>query len=275
MTLSVCRIEGNQLRTTRLVKVKIESPTVKTFTFADKECARSMPGQFVMLWVPGIDEIPLSVLNAEKNGRVTVAVKNVGEATRAIHKMKVDDFIGVRGPFGNSFSLKSGSILLVGGGTGIAPLLFLVKRLSRMTAKLTFVIGAKTKEELLLIDDLQKACRKENVVAATEDGSYGIKCLATTPLDSLLKKQKFDMIYSCGPEKMMRKTFDLAESHGIAMEASFERLMRCAIGLCGSCIIGRHRVCRDGPVFTSDQLRELKGEFGVSKRGLDGRRIPI
>lgn len=275
MTLSVCRIKGNQLRATQLVEVKTESPTVKTLTFTDKECARSMPGQFLMLWVPGIDEIPLSVMNAEKNDRVTVAVKNVGEATRAIHGMKVGDFIGVRGPFGNSFSLKNGSILIVGGGTGIVPLLFLVNRLSRKTAKLTFVIGAKTKEELLLINDLQKACRKENVVAATEDGSYGIKCLATTPLDSLLIDEKFDMIYSCGPEKMMRKTFDLAENYGLDMEVSLERLIRCSIGLCGSCVIGRYRVCKDGPVFRSDQLRGLKAEFGVSKRSFGGRRIPI
>ncbi len=273
--MSVCHIEGNKLRTTQIIEVKTESPTVKTLTFNDKRFVRSMPGQFLMLWIPGIDEIPLSIMNAEKDGAVKVAAKNVGEATQAVHKMKVDDFIGVRGPFGNAFSLRSGNILIVGGGTGIVPLLFLANRLSRKTTKLTFVIGAKTKEELLLIDDVQRACRKENVVAATEDGSYGIKCLATTPLESLLKKEKFDMIYSCGPEKMMRKTFDLTESFGIAMEVSLERLLRCAIGLCGSCVIGRYRVCRDGPVFTSDQLRELKTEFGASKRGLDGKRIPI
>jgi len=273
--LSVCRIEGNQLRTTQLIEVKTESLTVKTFAFNDERFVRSMPGQFLMLWIPGIDEIPLSILNVEKKGTVKVAVKNVGEATQAVHKMKVDDFIGVRGPFGNSFSLRSGNILIVGGGTGIVPLLFLVKSLSHKVTKLTFVIGAKTKEELLLIGDVQRACGKENVVTATEDGSYGIKCLATTPLKSLLKKEKFDMIYSCGPEKMMRKTFDLAENYGTAMEVSLERLMRCAIGLCGSCVIGRYRVCRDGPVFTSDQLRELKAEFGVSKRGFGGRRIPI
>jgi dihydroorotate dehydrogenase electron transfer subunit len=91
----------------------------------------------------------------------------------------------------------------------------------------------------------------------------------------MLNKEKFEMIYTCGPEKMMRQTFDLAENHGIALEASLERMMRCAIGLCGSCVIGRYRVCRDGPVFTSDQLRQLKDEFGVSKRGFNGKRIPI
>jgi dihydroorotate dehydrogenase electron transfer subunit len=81
------------------------------------------------------------------------------------------------------------------------------------------------------------------------------------------------MIYTCGPEQMMRKVSDLAEKHGVALEASLERLMRCAIGLCGSCVVGRYRVCRDGPVFTISQLKEVKSEFGVSKRDFSGKRI--
>jgi dihydroorotate dehydrogenase electron transfer subunit len=83
------------------------------------------------------------------------------------------------------------------------------------------------------------------------------------------------MIYTCGPEQMMRKVFDLAEKHGIALEASLERLMRCAIGLCGSCVVGKYRVCRDGPVFNDVRLREVKAEFGKSKRDFDGRKIPV
>jgi dihydroorotate dehydrogenase electron transfer subunit len=83
------------------------------------------------------------------------------------------------------------------------------------------------------------------------------------------------MIYTCGPEKMMRKVFDQAEKRGIPFEASLERLMRCAIGLCGSCVIGKYRVCRDGPVFNAKQIRELKKEFGVSKRDFNGKRISL
>jgi dihydroorotate dehydrogenase electron transfer subunit len=90
-----------------------------------------------------------------------------------------------------------------------------------------------------------------------------------------LTKEKFDMIYTCGPEQMMRKVLDLAEKHEIALEASLERLMRCAIGLCGSCVVGKYRVCRDGPVFTASQLKEAKSEFGVSKRDFDGKRISL
>jgi dihydroorotate dehydrogenase electron transfer subunit len=275
MKLLAYRIATNQLRTTRILSVKTESPTVKTFTFKDKVCARAKSGQFLMLWIPSVDEIPLSILDANEDGAVSVAVKKVGEATQALHSKKVGEIVGLRGPFGNSFTLKGGKILMVGGGTGTAPLLFLAKKLASKAAKMVFVIGAKTKEELLFIDKLEEVCIEGNLVATTEDGSYGIKCLATTPLESLLAKEKFDMIYACGPEQMMRKTLDLAEKHGITLEASLERLMRCAIGLCGSCVVGKYRVCRDGPVFTASQLKEAKSEFGVSKRDFSGKRIPL
>jgi dihydroorotate dehydrogenase electron transfer subunit len=275
MKLLAYRIVANQLRTTRILSVKTESPTVKTFTFKDKVCARAKPGQFLMLWIPGVDEIPLSILDAKEDGAVSVAVKKVGEATQALHNKKVGEIVGLRGPFGNSFTLKEGRILMVGGGTGTAPLLFLAKKLASKTKKRVFVIGAKTKKELLFIDKLEGICDKRDLVATTEDGSYGIKCLATTPLESLLAKEKFDMIYTCGPERMMRKVFDLAEKHEIALEASLERLMRCAVGLCGSCVISRYRVCKDGPVFNINQLKEVKEELGISKRDFDGRKIPL
>jgi dihydroorotate dehydrogenase electron transfer subunit len=275
MKLLAYRIAANQLRTTRILSVKTESPTVKTFTFKDKVCTRAKPGQFLMLWIPGVDEIPLSILDANEDGAVSVTVKKVGEATQALHNKKTGEIIGIRGPFGNSFTLKEGKILMVGGGTGTAPLLFLAKKSASKATKLVFVIGAKTKEELLFIDKLEEICGKRDLMATTEDGSYGIKCLATTPLKSILAKETFDVIYTCGPEQMMQKVFDLAEKHGIALEASLERLMRCAIGLCGSCVVGKYRVCRDGPVFTASQLREVKKEFGILKRDFNGKRIPL
>ena len=264
----------NTLRTTRILDVKTESPTVNTYTVKDRLCAQAKPGQFLMLWIPGIDEIPLSVLNAG-NGEVSVAVKAVGDATRHLHKMETGDVVGVRGPFGNNFTETGGSVLMVGGGTGTAPLLFLAKKQAAKAERLAFVIGAKTKNELLFLNQLDALCTEQSTIAATEDGSYGIKCLATEPLPKLLSREKFDMVYACGPEPMIRQVFELAEKRRIAMEASLERLMRCGIGLCGSCVIGKYRVCRDGPVFNSAQLREVKDELGISKLGFDGNRIPL
>ena len=275
MKLSAYRIATNQLRTTRILNIKTESPTVKTFTFKDRECSKAKPGQFLMLWIPRVDEIPLSILDAGEDGAISVAVKKVGEATKALHSKKTGEIIGIRGPFGNSFTVRTGKILMVGGGTGIAPLLFLAKQLASRVQKLIFVIGAKTREELLFIGELEQLCNKGNVVATTEDGSYGIKCLATTPLETLLAKEKFDIIYTCGPEQMMLRVLDLAGKNSIALQASLERLMRCAIGLCGSCVVGKYRVCRDGPIFTAEQLREVKSEFGISKRDFNGKKIPL
>jgi dihydroorotate dehydrogenase electron transfer subunit len=264
----------NMLRTTSILDVKVENPTVKTFTLQDKLCSKAKPGQFLMLWIPGIDEIPLSILNAA-DGQISVAVKNVGDATRHMHGMERGELVGVRGPFGNSFTESRGRVLLVGGGTGTAPLLFLAKRLAAKADKLSFIIGAKTKSELLFLKDLDSVCSEESIMGTTEDGSFGIQCLATEPLEDLLDKKSFNMVYTCGPEAMMRKVFDVAEKRKIPMEASLERLMRCGIGLCGSCVIGKYRVCRDGPVFNLAQLSEVKDEFGISKLGFDGNVIPI
>lgn len=229
-----------------------------------------------MLWIPRIDEIPLSILDVE-NGTVSVAVKKVGIATNSLHNKKVGDLVGIRGPLGNSFTLEEGRILMVSGGTGTAPILFLAKKLASTTTRVVSVIGARTKDELLFIREFKKIHDKEKnqIIAVTEDGSYGVKGLVTVPLESLLAREKFDMAYTCGPEQMMRKVFDLTEKHHINIEASLERLMRCGIGLCGSCVIGKYCVCKDGPVFAEKQLREITSEFGISKRDFNGKRIPL
>jgi dihydroorotate dehydrogenase electron transfer subunit len=272
--LSVCLTRANTLRTTRILSVRAESPTVKTFTVKDKGCAKAKPGQFLMLWIPSVDEIPLSVSRAGE-GQVSVTVKAVGEATRKLHEMKSGEVVGLRGPFGHSFAENDKRVLLVGGGTGAAPLLFLAKKLAARAERLSFVMGAKTKGELLFLDELDAVCTEQSVLATTEDGSYGLRCLATDPLEKLLNREKFDIVYTCGPETMVRQVFELAEKRGIALEASLERLMRCGIGLCGSCVIGKYRVCRDGPVFNSVQLREVRDELGISKLGFDGNRISV
>ncbi len=264
----------NTIRTMEIVQVRTESPTVKTFILPDRLCSKAKPGQFLMLWIPGIDEIPLSIMDTA-TGLVSVSVKQVGDATRHLHSLEPGATVGVRGPFGNSFTESRGRVLLVSGGTGTAPLLFLAKKLSAKTERLSFVEGAKTKDELLFVKELNGICNEKNLITTTDDGTYGLQCMVTEPLSSLLDKEKFDMIYACGPEVMVKKVFELTEKRKLPIEASLERLMRCGIGLCGSCVIGKYRVCRDGPVFTAAQLREVKDELGISKIGFDGSRIPV
>lgn len=271
-----CHIDANHVRTKPIVRIEAESPTVKTFILRDKQCARAKPGQFLMLWIPGVDEVPLSIMDAKEDGTVAVSVKAVGEATRALHQKRTGETVGVRGPFGNSFVMRGQKILVVGGGTGIAPLMFLTRKLVSNAVSTTFVLGAQTRDELLFKSDLEKlGTKRVRLLTSTEDGSCGLTGLCTEPLEQMLTEEKFDMIYACGPEQMILRVFELAENQRVNVQASLERLMRCAIGLCGSCVIGKYRVCADGPVFTSRQLREVRNEFGLSKRDRYGKRVPL
>jgi dihydroorotate dehydrogenase electron transfer subunit len=267
----------NRLRIVRIQGAKDESPTVKTFTLRDKLCGRAEPGQFVMVWIPGVDEIPLSLSAITPDGFTSITVAEVGEATKALHQRKRGDVLGIRGPYGRGFALTEGNIMIAGGGTGLVPLMPLTEKLAKLSTRLTFLLGAKTKNELLFLDRIERTLSKVNaeIAATTEDGSYGTKGVVTDQAEQRLAEEKFDMIYACGPEQMMYKMFLLAERHNTPFQASLERIMRCAIGLCGSCAIGKLRVCKDGPVLTSEQLREVKDEFGRFRRDFQGRKTPI
>jgi len=277
MKLSDQFTKANTLRTTVIIEIIDESPTVKIYIFKDKQSTKAKPGQFLMLWIPEIDEIPLSILSATEEGIISVAVKAIGDATHHLHAMKPGTTIGIRGPYGNSFTQNQGNTLLIGGGTGTAPILFLAKTLlTNKTKKITIITGAKTKNELLFTEQLDKICQEKNkLITTTNDGTHGIQGFVTEPLDTLLSQEKFDAIYTCGPEIMVKKIFELTQKHKQPLEASLERLMRCGIGLCGSCVIGKYRVCRDGTVFNEKQLEEIKKEIGNIKLDLTGNKIPI
>lgn len=277
MKLSASPIAYNWTRTVRIRKIINENPEVKTFFFRDKLCLEAKPGQFLMIWIPGIDEIPLSISGVYPNGLISVTVAKVGEATEAMHRLKVGDFIGVRGPFGNYFKVSGRNLLIVGGGIGMAPLAFLAETLAEKASKITLINGAKTAEELLFLERVKSSLSKANanLIVLTEDGSLGVKGKATDPIYSLVEKERYDMIYACGPEGMIKSVFLIAEKANIPLQASLERIMRCGIGICGSCMIGKYRVCRDGPIFTSQQLRGVMEELGSYKRNFDGSKLPF
>jgi len=260
-----------KLRIVEIQKTVEENPTVKTFSFRDDLCSKAVSGQFVMVWIPNVDEIPMSL--SAIGDYCAFTVSKVGEATNALHKTKIGDLIGIRGPFGKGFSYTKGDTLVVGGGFGLAPLAVLAENLVEQSANVTFLLGAKTRTALFFLERIKKACK--DVVVAAEDGSIGVKGLITQYAEEEMAKKRFDMIYSCGPELMMVKMLSLAEKHKMSLQMSLERLMRCAVGLCGSCVIGTYRVCKDGPVFSDKQLNEVKDEFGKFKRDFDGRKIAI
>ena len=267
----------NRMRITEIVDIKQENCDVKTFTFVDELCGKAEPGQFVMVWIPGVDEIPMSLSTITPDGRTSITVHDVGEASSTLHQKKTGDQIGIRGPFGKGFVPKTGNVMVVGGGTGLAPLLPLTEKLVNFADKMTVMCGAKCVDNLLFINRMEAVLSTvdSETIITTDDGSYGIGCLVTDQVKEQLKEKKFDIIYTCGPEAMMYSMFFLAEKHRIPLQASLERMMRCAIGLCGSCQIGKLQVCKDGPVLNSEQLRIVKEEFGKFRLDLTGKQVKI
>jgi dihydroorotate dehydrogenase electron transfer subunit len=268
-------INIDSYRAVTIRHIRKETPEIKTFTFKDELCINAKTGQYVMVWIQGVDEIPLSLSSINQKELSSVTVENVGEATAALHTKKVGDVVSIRGPYGTPFKLINGRVLIVGGGVGLAPLLPLLKKLSRAGSELTVIIGAKTKENIFSLKQVESLVtpRTAQLIITTEDGSYGVRGVATDPLENCLAEKPFDMIYTCGPEPMMRRVFNIAESRKVNIQACFERIIRCSVGLCGSCSIGKLRICKEGPVLTSFQMRNVLNEFGVFKRGFDGRKL--
>jgi len=229
----------------------------------------AVPGQFIMVWVPGVDEFPMSLSYIGRRFGITYQV--VGEGTRALSEMKKGDRVGIRGPYGKGFELAGRRILMVAGGTGIAALGSLVEQAARSVST-DLILGARKKEELLF----EGRCRRTaaSVLISTDDGSKGFHGLATELAMEILLKKKVDSIYACGPEKMISGLLDMTSDKPVRIQASLERIMKCGIGVCDSCAIDGKHVCTDGPVFRDRELRALS-DLGEFKRDHSGRRIPV
>ena len=262
--------DPNQHHMCVIEKITDETPTVRTLTFSDDVLSKVLPGQFAMVWIPGVNELPMSVMISEENGKAAFTVRKRGQSSTALYNLNVGDYIGVRGPYGNCFDIKDGKLLLVGGGTGLVPLLRLINHCNS-SHDITLLMGAQTKEEIFF-EDLSNSLLENNqhdVVCVTEDGTYGKKGFVTDVLDYMLNQNKYDAIYTCGPELMMYKIVKLAESKNIFVQASLERMMKCGVGICGSCCVGEDLVCRDGTVFDGKYLLK-NDEFGNYHRTKSG-----
>ena len=252
-------------------KVKDETHTVRTLIFSDDVLSNVLPGQFAMVWVPGINELPMSVMITDEPGKAAFTVRKHGPASTGLFNVKVGQQIGIRGPYGNSFELKKGKLLLVGGGTGLVPMMRLLTFVEQ-NDDVTLLIGAKSKEEVFF-EDLANNLLEKNphkVIVTTDDGSYGEKGFVTEMVEKLVNENHYDGVYTCGPEIMMFKTVKSAFSKGLFVQASLERMMKCGVGICGSCCIGENLVCRDGTVFDGKHLLSNKefGHFYRNKAGI-------
>ena len=262
-------------------KVVDETPTVRTLYFHDPVLANVLPGQFAMVWIPGVNELPMSVMISENDEKSGFTVRKRGESSTALYNLKIGDKIGVRGPYGNSFAtenirvLTDAKVLLIGGGTGLVPLMryldFLVNPAIN-GASVTLLMGSKTKDEVFFEEKAKELIglnTKLTVIPVTEDGSYGEKGYVTDVLEKLLQENTYDAIYTCGPESMMYKVVKLANEKGIFVQASLERMMKCGVGICGSCCVNEDLVCRDGTVFDGEHLLQTE-EFGNFQRSKSG-----
>ena len=251
-------------------KIVDETPTVRTLYFHDPILANVKPGQFTMVWIPGVNELPMSVMVSDISEQAALTVRKRGESSTALYNLSSGQQIGVRGPYGNSFEIKDGRILLIGGGTGLVPLMRLIK-FSNPSNHITVLMGSQTKNEVFFEDTAKKLLEKidHEIITVTEDGSYGEKGYVTDVLEQLLEENTYDAIYTCGPELMMYKTVQMANKKGIFVQASLERMMKCGVGICGSCCVNDELACRDGTIFDGEHLSK-KSEFGCFHRTKSG-----
>ena len=226
----------------------------------DQKLPEMLPGQFVEVRVDGSPNtflrrpISINFVDREKN-ELWLLIATVGDGTRQLAKLLPGDLLNCILPLGNGFCAEGGPSvpLLIGGGVGVAPLLYLGAELAKNAIAPTFLLGARTKNDLLLLDEFKKYGR---VLITTEDGSEGEKGFVTN--HSLLQQERFDRIFTCGPTPMMKAVARYAKQADIPCEVSLENLMACGLGACLCCVEktvdGNLCVCKDGPVFNINQL---------------------
>jgi dihydroorotate dehydrogenase electron transfer subunit len=252
---------------------EIESitPVVFRLSFLSKEIAReARPGQLVMIHPKKFSEPllprPFSIHRVQGN-RIDLLVRVAGQGTRQVCGLSPGEVLEIKGPLGRGFQLDSiKDPILVAGGIGVAPLLYLADRLVKMKRSKTFtppqlLIGAGSKKELLGLREFKKAGLR--VQAITEDGSFGRKGLVTDLLAGMSAKGlERAMIYTCGPPGMLRAVASWAAVRNIPCQVSLEARMACGMGACLGCSVARPddrgqgyaRVCQDGPVFEAQEV---------------------
>jgi dihydroorotate dehydrogenase electron transfer subunit len=262
----------NMVKITRIVD---EADDIKTFMFEYRFKTQPEVGQFMMVWLPGVDEIPLafSYIPSKSTREYGITVAKVGTATERLHDLDKGEMIGIRGPYGTGFSVKGFKrILIVGGGIGMAPLGMVIDSIKNARSKVKVVIGAKTSSALLFPHRFRSAGIEP--LLCTDDGTEGKKAFATELAEDLLEKDKFDLVIGCGPEPMLVNLVELCNSKNIPVQVSLERYMKCGVGVCDSCVFDIYHVCKDGPVFDGDLLAKTE-DFGKWKRDPAGKKVRI
>lgn len=204
----------------------------------------AMPGQFVMVWLPRIDERPFGIMDDDPL-RLTIA--KVGPFTRHLCSLRSGQRLWVRGPFGHGFDVQGQRLLLVAGGSGAASLTLLAKHARKSGADVTAVVGAQTSSALMLPWRFAElGCQ---TILSTDDGSAGLHGTVMDALKAVGNPEPDTLVCGCGPEPMLAALVKWAGQRGLSCWVSMERVMKCGLGLCGACHAGDRLICRDGPVL--------------------------
>ena len=264
-------------RAGRVLRARRELAGVVTLALAPCEGAAGawLPGQFNMLSAFGVGEAAISMSGAARDGAVLHTIRAVGPVSAALSRLGRGGLVGVRGPFGCGWDLRSaagGDVVVVAGGLGLAPLRPAIRHLLSHRSefgRVTVLIGARSPDQLLYRQEVARWSRRAQV-ALTVDHAAAAWAGHVGLVTQLVRRACFDAAATtalvCGPEAMMRFTARALADAGIPparIQVSMERNMRCAVGSCGHCQVGPFFVCRDGPVFTAEvasplmEVREL------------------
>ena len=257
-----------------VLEVVIETPTIKTIRFKPDEPISFATGQFVEITIPGVGEAPFTPSSRPAIKEIMeVSVMKVGKVTEKIHELKKGNIIGVRGPMGNGYpfdSFKGKEVLVVGGGCGYAPLRSLMYEFfdhSSEFKKLYFRGGCRTPSEMLYRNEIAEWAKKDYLnlrvtVDKWEPGWDGDVGVVTTILNDVAVDINNGVAVVCGPPIMMKFATKRLKEMGFKDKdifLSMEKNMSCGIGKCGHCRLGVYYACKDGPVFTYEQIKDFHG----------------
>ncbi len=246
--------------------IKVNPDSYEMVVESPKIAQMARPGQFVMVscsmsMSAPLLRRPLSIHDVNKN-TISLLYRVVGEGTKMLSQFSKNESISVLGSLGTGFSIaETRHHCLVGGGIGIAPLLFLAKEIARTNPqnKITVLAGARNAEELLVLEKFEN---QATVHISTDDGSMGLHGFVTELLDA--QQEKDITVYTCGPTPMMKGVAMLAKKHSWACQVSLESHMACGVGACLGCAVSRSgiyegadkyiHVCKDGPVFNAEEI---------------------
>jgi NAD(P)H-flavin reductase len=262
-------------------EVAKETPDTFTLSLKPENAVNQtsfQPGQFSMLWVFGIGELPISISgDPALHDRLVYTVRSVGQATHSLVNLRVGDGVGVRGPFGAGWPAEAArgrDIIVVAGGIGLAPLrplIYQVLQNRKNYGRLVILYGGRSPHDLLYRKELATWARnRETQVLVTVDygglGWRGHVGVVTTLFKYTRLQPARSVAMVCGPEIMMRFVVGELETQGIRQDdiyVSMERNMKCAVGFCGHCQYGPHFICKDGPVFQCKQVRKLLEKYEI------------